>query len=137
MDGRFHAHAFTVQLLQICQLPLQGPTLPAGYPQIRMYNVTVNHGIEMSTNRTTLSIPNSIFSGAGIYSFDVRAVNILGAAASIMANFEGAVHFQLVKCCCIIIIVATCSYSHKCIKFLYSYNNKRYSIILCQQHRLC
>ena len=70
----------------------------SGYLPVQMYRVTVN-GAEMSTTGTSITIPGSTFPSAGTYSFSVRAVNVLGESAPLMADFNGMIMFLLVHCC--------------------------------------
>ena len=65
----------------------------SGYPPVLMYHVTVNNGTIMSTTgtETNITIPGSTFPSAGVYSFSLRAVNVLGESNRLIADLDGMI----------------------------------------------
>ncbi|XP_064393965.1 uncharacterized protein LOC135341347 isoform X2 [Halichondria panicea] len=68
------------------------PSVISGYPPVLMYHVTVNNGTIMSTTgtETNITIPGSTFPSAGVYSFSLRAVNVLGESNRLIADLDVA-----------------------------------------------
>ena len=62
------------------------------YPPVQVYRVIVN-GIEISTSgaETNITIPGSTFQTARTYQFSVRAVNVLGESAPLVADLDGMI----------------------------------------------
>ncbi len=71
-----------------------------GYPPVQLYHVRVNNGTVLSTTgtETNIAIPGSTFLNAGIYSFSVRAVNVLGESAPLVADLNGITKFMFCLC---------------------------------------